>query len=105
MRILISIWIFYKKMIIPVMITSIVMGTLGEFVLPGPLSRGLTTSFPINKIGLVYIGLTPVFQYFIYEIRNPEEYYFYYNMGLSKLSLWIITFIISSVIGIILYVI
>lgn len=104
MRITISIWIFYKKLIIPTLITSIVMGALGPIVM-GTLDKGLNYAFLVQNIGMLYIVLTPLFQYFIYEINNPGEYYFYYNMGLSKLHLWIATFLIGLIIGLTLIVI
>jgi hypothetical protein len=78
------------------------MSSLG--ILNGSLGKELSVSSLIRTIGIVYICLTPVFQYFIYEIRNPEEYYFYYNMGLSKLFLWVYSLIISTVIGLTLSV-
>jgi ABC-type sugar transport system ATPase subunit len=43
-----------------------------------------TGKFSWGTVGIGYILITLVFQYFIYEIRNPNDYYFYYNMGLSK---------------------
>jgi hypothetical protein len=46
----------------------------------------------------------PFFHFAIYEIRNPNEYYFYYNLGLSKTVLWISTIAISFCIGLILMV-
>jgi len=98
MRIAISIWIFYKKLIIPTIVASIMMAFM-PMLFSG---AALTGPLPIHTIGVTYIVFTPFFQYFIYEIRNPEEYYFYYNMGLSKLLLWTTTIIISSIAGLII---
>jgi hypothetical protein len=95
MHILNSIWIFYKKLIIPSMVVSVLIGSFGMTI---------SGSFLIRTVGIGYILLSPLFHYFIYEIRNPGEYYFYYNMGLSKLILWASTFTISSIIGLILVV-
>lgn len=52
-------------------------------------------------VGFSFVFLTPVFQYLTYEIRNPNEYFFYYNLGLSKLVLWTSTLVISLIIGLI----
>jgi len=30
-------------------------------------------------------------QYFIYELRNKGVYYFYFNLGISKIQLWVST--------------
>lgn len=53
-------------------------------------------------VGFSFVFLTPVFHYLTYEIRNPNEYFFYYNLGLSKLILWTSTLVISLIIGLII---
>lgn len=93
MKIVIIIWMFYKKLIIPGFSTSIVIEALPY------LSTG---SLSFKWLGISYMILTPMFQYYIYEIRNPDEYYFYYNMGINKLILWMSTVILSFLIGLIL---
>jgi len=50
-------------------------------------------------LGLGYIFSAPLFHLFNYEVRNTNEYYFYYNLGLSKILLWISTILISLTIG------
>jgi hypothetical protein len=42
------------------------------------------------------------FQYIIYETKNPNEYYFYYNLGLSKYILWFSNFIFSLILSILI---
>lgn len=95
MRILISILFFYKKLIIPSLIFSLVIGLAG---------MAISGSFSLKYVGFAYIIFCPFYQYFIYEIVNKNEYYFYYNMGLNRISLWLSTIIISVIIGIILIV-
>ncbi len=84
--------IFYRKLIIPSLLLSAALGFLG--------SR-LTVDFTLKSIGISYILSGPLFHYFIYEVRNTKEYYFYYNLGLSRLSLWIVTFAFSILIGLV----
>ena len=93
MRIFASIWLFYKKIIVPILSLSVLIGLLGLMIL-GTLS--------FKWIGISYIFLTPLFQYFVYEIRNPNEYYFYFNIGLNKAILWVSTISMSLIIGLIL---
>jgi hypothetical protein len=92
MRMFKTILIFYQKLIIPTLVLSGLLGFIG---------LGITGVFSLKTIGISYIFLGLLFHYFIYEVRNYNEYYFYYNMGLSRLSLWLITFILSLVIGLI----
>lgn len=83
-----GLWFFYQKLIIPSLTISVLLALLSLKLV----------DFNVG-IGFSYIILTPLFHYFIYEIQHPDEYYFYYNLGLSKGSLWICTFIISSLAG------
>jgi hypothetical protein len=96
MRILQSLLIFYQRLIIPSLAISIAMGILGWL---------LTAEFSMGLIGTAYILTSLLFQYFIYEIRSSREYYYYFNLGLSKPVLWISTLVISSVIVIFVLII
>ena len=88
MRIVYGLWFFYQKLIIPSLVVSIAL----SYLMAG-------TSHLLIGIGIVYIFFTPTFHYLTYELNNSNEYYFYYNMGLSKLSLWMSTLVISTLIG------
>lgn len=90
MRILKAVLIFYQRLIVPSLIFSGLLGLLG---------MGITGKFSIKTIGISYIVIGLLFHYFVYEIRNPNEYYFYYNIGLSKLTLWVITLALNLLIG------
>lgn len=96
MRIAISFWLFYQKLVIPSLAMSVLMGSAGM------LNSG---AFSMATTGIAYMLFAPLFHYFIYEIRNSQEYYFYYNMGLSKFTLWITASLISFAMGLILIVI
>jgi len=89
MRLIICILIFYRKLILLSLVVEIALAYLGY---------SGTGKFSWGTIGIGYILITLVFQYFIYEIRNPNDYYFYYNMGLSKYLLWGTTLILSFLI-------
>jgi hypothetical protein len=96
MRIILSILIFYRKLIVPSLAVAMALGFL-VFI--------TTNKFPLTKVGIYYILMSLVFHYFIYEKRNPGEYYFYYNMGLSKFMLWGTTLLLSLVIALILLIV
>jgi len=100
MKITLSIWMFYKKLVIPTLAMSALIVFL-TFLYSDLLSFSLT----FRILGVSYIIFTPMFHYFIYEVRNPNEYYFYYNMGISKLVLWFSTLILSALIGLIMIMI
>lgn len=95
MRILSAIWMFYRKLIIPAIVMSVLMGLFGLMA---------SDSVSTRSIGAAYMLFAPFFHFAIYEIRNPNEYYFYFNLGLSKMVLWISTIAISFCIGLILMV-
>lgn len=95
MRILSGIFHFYRKLVIPSLTLSLLLG------LSVSTASG---SFSLRGVGSAYIFFPLVFHYFIYEVRNKEEYYFYHNLGLSKIVLWSATFVISLLIGLILIV-
>jgi len=58
---------------------------------------GLIFGDDIKSIGLAFLFIAPLMQYFVYEIKNKHEYYFYYNLGLSNAKLWVSTFIIGII--------
>jgi len=93
MRIVKSFWMFYKKLVIPALSMSAAIASIAFFN---------SCSFSFKWFGISYLIVTPLFQYYIYEIRNPNEYYFYYNMGMSKPILWLATLIFSLFIGLII---
>ena len=85
---------FYQKLIVPSLMLSIFFSYF--FLESNDIYAG---------IGISFIFLTPMFHYLIYDVKNPNEYYFYHNLGLSKLLLWVSTIIISLIIGLILFII
>lgn len=90
MRPLRCLFIFHRKLFFPALVVSLLLGLIGF-----PLIQ----SFSFKGVGISYMLFTPLFHYFIYEVRNPNEYYFYHNLGLSRVNLWISTFVVSLFIG------
>jgi len=70
----------------------------------GFLAYAKTEKFSWTTVGFYYILMSMFFHYFIYEKRNPGEYYFYYNMGLSKIVLWGTSLFLSLIIALIFVV-
>ena len=91
MRTLKVILIFYKKLIVPTLLISIVSG----------LGWLMTYGKEVAQIGfgLTYVFIAPLMHYFIYEVKYSNEYYFYYNLGITKLTLWVSTLILSIIIA------
>jgi len=85
---------FYQKIIIPSLAFSVVM----------PLFFLRHSDF-FPGAGVAFTILLPTMHYLTYEVRKPQEYYFYYNLGLSKLTLWITTVGMGAIIGLSLTVI
>lgn len=76
--------IFYIKLLIPAVLFSLLAASL--------------TGFSYHNFGLCFFLIFPTFQYFIYELRYKNEYYFYANFGFSKTFLWIVTLAISLIV-------
>ncbi|MGR3811918.1 hypothetical protein [Jiulongibacter sp. NS-SX5] len=78
-------WLFYKRLLIPVWgVCLLIGGTSGEMA-------GQTLASSIIPIGAL-------FHYFVYVLRYPEEYYFFYNLGWSKQKLWVFTLCFHAII-------
>jgi hypothetical protein len=93
MRIFLSVMLFYKKIAIPAFILSMLLGILA-YAISGEIS--------FLPVAVSYVLLAVLFHYFIYEVMNPRQYYFYYNLGLSKFHLWVANLLLSLFFGLIL---
>ncbi|MDP3437280.1 MAG: hypothetical protein Q8S04_08550 [Bacteroidales bacterium] len=91
-----SLLIFYKKLIIPSAIFSIMIGMTGIMA---------TGTFSLKYTGLAYLFICPMVHFFVYDVRYSNDYYFYYNLGLSRKSLWASTLVISGIACLILILI
>lgn len=82
---------FQQKLVLPTFCVAIGIGIAGYF---------MVWSTPIIEgTGFGYILAGPLTHYFIYEVRNNNEYYFYYNAGLNKITLYSSTTVINALIG------
>lgn len=87
------VFFFHKSFIIPSIILTIFLGLYSWFI---------NDDFAVQSFGIGYI-VTPLFmQFFKYEFRNKSLYYFYFNLGLSRVNLWISNIIFSLTGGIII---
>lgn len=94
MRIVKGILIFHKKLAIH---------TLGVAIIVGLMGFAMSASNLLVGVGIGYILMAPLFHYFIYDVSSSNEYYFYYNLGLSKRNLWISTVVISLTVGLMVF--
>lgn len=75
-------WIFYKK----IFLYSLLLTGLAI-----PLAISLEDSAAPAFLAFIYAFISPFVHLFFYELNRPQEYYFYANLGLLKLRLWLIT--------------
>ncbi|MEJ5995829.1 hypothetical protein WG904_15475 [Pedobacter sp. Du54] len=94
MHTFVALWLFYKKLILPSLVLSILLAFLGAT--PIKFSFG---------VGIAYMFLTPALHLLFYDMSRPNEYYFYANLGISKFNLWVNTVVVSLAIGLILMMI
>lgn len=80
-RKLLNLLLFQKKIFFRSYLISIVIGLLAE--------RKLAS------IGFSFLFISLFIHYFSYEIKNKENYYYYFNLGFSKIFLWFSTLIIG----------
>jgi hypothetical protein len=87
---------FHQKLILPTFCVALAIGFAGYF---------MVWSTPIIEgTGYAYILAGPLSHYFIYELKNENEYYFYFNKGLQKSTLYTTTIVLNSILsGIILF--
>lgn len=88
-------FIFYRRLILPIFVFSLITSLFSTL---------LSATHLISTFGTAYIFSTPLVVYFVYEINRPKEYFFYYNLGFTKLQLWAASIGISLIIGIIMMV-
>lgn len=77
---------FYQKLVVPSAAVSLLLAVFAVPVADLPLGAGIA-----------YLVITPAFHYFMYDIWNPGEYLYYFNLGLSRIVLWIATVSLSMI--------
>jgi len=58
---------------------------------------GLFFGGELKMIGLAFLWIAPFTQYFFYDVKNKNQYFYYYNVGISKNMLWTSTFVIGFI--------
>ena len=82
---------FQQKLVLPTFCLAVGIGLAGYLMVwSTPIVQGT---------GFGYFLAGPLIQYFIYDARNENEYYFYFNMGLSKIVLYTFTVMLNLVLG------
>lgn len=85
---------FQKKLILPTFCVALGIGIAGYFMIwSTPIIQGT---------GFGYILAGPLVHYSIYERRDANEYYFYFNAGLSKFILYSSTVALNAIAGIVI---
>ncbi len=74
MRMLKNILLFQQKIIV----TPILIGFL----------VAITTSIPIKIIAFTLCFFIPFNHYYYYNLQNKNQYFFFYNLGISNKVLW-----------------
>lgn len=107
MNTIITLLIFYKKLIIPASIIAVLSGFSYGYlaILMNPSQAESIPLFSSGSAAIFYFIFSLAFQYFVYERKNGSEYYFYYNLGLSRYTLWTSNLIISVIIIIFILII
>jgi hypothetical protein len=85
-----GLYLFYKRIIFPSLVLSLVLPIFGMSVIDF-----------FSGVGLSFFFLLPLFHYMGYEIRYPDEYYFYHNLGFSRRILWLSTIVVAFLVGIV----
>ncbi|PHS64137.1 MAG: hypothetical protein COB12_08355 [Flavobacterium sp.] len=74
---------FYKDVILYILIFTFICMLL----------FGIAAAFLIFTTLGIFIG------FLVFELLNKEEYYFYYNLGITKWKLFKVVFLINLIIG------
>jgi hypothetical protein len=77
-----AIVLFQSKMLLPALFISAVFSAIGMLTVE---------EYELKSAGFMFMVVLCAYHFLVYEIVHPEEFYLYYNVGLSKTSLWIST--------------
>jgi len=85
-----GLFLFYGRSVIPALLISIAISFVG---------MKFTESLEFTLLGKSYFFISLLWLFFLYQIKYPEEYYFYYNLSLNKATLWGFSFFMSIIIS------
>ncbi|MAX72017.1 MAG: hypothetical protein CMC76_13130 [Flavobacteriaceae bacterium] len=83
MKLLKTIFLFQKKIIFLAYFISIIIGII--------------FGLKLNVIGISFFTILPLLHYFFYDIKDKSEYYYYYNLGVSRNKLWLSTLVTGTI--------
>lgn len=86
---------FYRIFFFSTLRFSVLIGFLFAFLGSTVLYGGIIGSIQLWLRFIPTLGLG--FDFIYKELTRKEEYFFYYNQGISKYQLWIVTFIVMFV--------
>lgn len=78
--------VLFQRRIVPLSI----LFSLPITIMTGGISPGFGYSVLITSLCI---------HYWAYDVRRPQEYYYYYNFGLGRLQLWLSTLVIGMLIS------
>jgi hypothetical protein len=82
---------FQLRLLLPTFCVALAIGVAGYFMIwSTPIILGT---------GFGYFLAGPMVHYYLYELRFPNEYYFYFNAGLSKVLLGFTTLGLNGIVG------
>ena len=89
-------YLFYVKLSTPSILIALIIAL--SYLL-------ITGTFSSHLVGYSYFFLAIGFHFILYDLNNPGQYYFYYNLGISRRTLWVCSILANFIIGSIFFVI
>ncbi|HAA13841.1 MAG TPA: hypothetical protein DCE41_19980 [Cytophagales bacterium] len=101
---LIALWHFERRLILPAALISVIAGAISRLPvqLAGLENAADSTWISVPTVARSYLLLSLVFHGVTYELRKPQEYHFYHNLGLGRIHLWATTAVFSLIIGLLI---
>lgn len=94
-------WIFFKSTLLIGIGAALGMCMLRTALPPGPLgpSASQETNIILSLISLFFLFLPAgiILDILYKEIARKQEYYFYYNLSITRIELWIGTLLLSYI--------
>ena len=88
---LILIATFQQKLILATFCVAVAIGVAGYVMIwSTPIIQGT---------GFGYFLAGPMVHYYLYDLRNPNEYYYYFNAGIRKRVLYVTTLGLNAGVG------
>lgn len=86
-----ALFFFYRGMVLTTLVLAGMLGGIAQF----------TSGMFFQICGISIVMAMPLIHFFKYELQQQKDYFFYYNLGLGKPLLWVLTVLGSGFTGII----